>query len=563
MPLLLLLSLVLLDTRTLPSSSLMMADAFSSPLQMLATSVPSKRKRSNSHRSPLAEKADLRKSASRQRRDSQHQNKNNQNKKGSSSFPSNTNTKTSKEHPNNKQTPRSLGEAVQHAQTTQELLEVASQFWLPTDPDLPSHLRTQAVHHEKRQRWGAQLLSKLGDSCLYSPSSLLLVSWQDSRLTRGVLAAALPFEADSKRTISDQKKEARTLREALLGLHTLVSQTYECSNNEHSPNNPDLLIGIKRLLERAESLADIYDLNEALEVRWAARGIVARLGSSVAPSDPDMSILDSNDDDDDKTWYLASCFPQLESRVESLPFDVLPLGIDLSSDLDGLQSSVDNQYDMINLLQESIPFQFDTIVTRTGNSVTERRGTAWVAEEGIGALAYSGKLMPPSPVPPLVRDFMRRIETAIQAPMPKFFDCALCNYYPDADAACKWHTDPEHGKMWERLCCVVAIGSPRKFAFRPIPGHTSWNEWDGPDSNEDTNCCAAAIRLFPGDAVIMWGSCNDDFHHAVYPENEQPHTSDLQRVSLVLKRAIVRGGRRGHGLEGHGRRARRKKNMKT
>ena len=120
-------------------------------------------------------------------------------------------------------------------------------------------------------------------------------------------------------------------------------------------------------------------------------------------------------------------------------------------------------------LRDAIPFQFDTIVTRTGSSVTERRGTAWVTEQGIGALAYSGKLMPPRPIPNVVRETMRLVEQKTMNDGP-YFDCALCNHYPDGEAACKFHTDPEHGSVWERLTCVVAAGDERRFAFRPIPG---------------------------------------------------------------------------------------------
>lgn len=74
--------------------------------------------------------------------------------------------------------------------------------------------------------------------------------------------------------------------------------------------------------------------------------------------------------------------------------------------------------------------------------VRERRQTAWLAEPGIGALAYSGKLMPPSPFTPAVTS----IRDALHARTGQRFDCVLCNQYPaGGEAACKWHTDPEHG----------------------------------------------------------------------------------------------------------------------
>mmetsp|Transcript_16476 Transcript_16476/g.20092 ORF Transcript_16476/g.20092 Transcript_16476/m.20092 type:complete len:239 (+) Transcript_16476:324-1040(+) len=139
-----------------------------------------------------------------------------------------------------------------------------------------------------------------------------------------------------------------------------------------------------------------------------------------------------------------------------------------------------------------------------------------------------------------------------------YFDCALCNHYPNAESACKFHTDPEHGTVWERLTCVVAAGDPRTFAFRPIHGG-GWSDWDEVQG-VPTESEAAAIPLFPGDVVLMWGSCNDDFYHAVYadPTLEDVRTNDTHngRVSLVLKRAVDRNGIKGHGLLGEGRRAR-------
>ena len=60
---------------------------------------------------------------------------------------------------------------------------------------------------------------------------------------------------------------------------------------------------------------------------------------------------------------------------------------------------------MKTLLNE-IPFNFDTITTRMGSRVEERRGTAWVADAGVGSLAYSGKLMPPHPLPSIASKTM-------------------------------------------------------------------------------------------------------------------------------------------------------------
>ena len=85
---------------------------------------------------------------------------------------------------------------------------------------------------------------------------------------------------------------------------------------------------------------------------------------------------------------------------------------------------------VVPALRNAIPFQKDVIVTCTGSSVTERRGTAWVADTGIGALAYSGKLMTPKPIPDLVGQVMRRAQQTLELLMSdtgstSFFDRAL------------------------------------------------------------------------------------------------------------------------------------------
>ena len=47
-------------------------------------------------------------------------------------------------------------------------------------------------------------------------------------------------------------------------------------------------------------------------------------------------------------------------------------------------------------LRRAVPFEQSVLMTADGKSVKERRHTAWLADEGIGALAYSGKLMAPA-----------------------------------------------------------------------------------------------------------------------------------------------------------------------
>merc|ERR1712159_396143 len=73
----------------------------------------------------------------------------------------------------------------------------------------------------------------------------------------------------------------------------------------------------------------------------------------------------------------------------------------------------------------------------------------------------------------------------------------------------------------------------------------------------------AVVLLFPGDFVKMDHECNDVFHpvygrQAMIQGTDRNHDESRGRVSLVLKRAMDRGGgRKGHGKVGTGRRAKR------
>ncbi|KAL7531447.1 hypothetical protein ACHAXR_004053 [Thalassiosira sp. AJA248-18] len=533
---------------------------------------------------------------------------------------------------------KTMGEAIQMAQTIPDHIFIAGKFvWLPTDESLQPHLRTQLIHHEKRRRWGSQLLEGLGQAALHSWESnpkelqqnLLSLDgtegkvWTDERLVRAMMSVALPMGdgADEEAIVNRPEKEGSWIAAALKGLHVLSGciapiAPSSTSSIEEMQTWMDLHRGISILIQSADLLSKKISLKDAIEVRWAIRGLTARLQMANSNADGAMDGININGES-----TLDFTTTNLNARTSNLPFDVfhhcLPWQLN--------HSSHSNHYygyptqDLLPSLLQSIPFNFDTLTTRTGDSVIERRGTAWLAEEGIGALAYSGKLMRPAEVPCEVREIMRDMEKwcveqgqhqplsqkivgssvnnssmndsssnsfvefkwddcASTLPydelgqflqdenpnlLPTFFDCALCNHYPDGDSACKFHTDPEHGTHWHHTTAVVSCGTSRGFAFRPIPELSTWREWDDIDQNtlmkdkQQTDNTPASLQLFPGDVVFMSGACNDVFHHAVYSSPFDTVGCDSSRVSLVFKRALDRGGgKKGHGLAGEGRRSR-------
>jgi hypothetical protein len=308
-----------------------------------------------------------------------------------------------------------FGEAIASAQTIIDHLFVAEKFiWLPTDENLQPHLRTQLIHHEKRRRWGSQLLEGLGQAALTSWKNSLdfklkLLSsddpegniWTDGRLARAIMSVALPMglDNDEETAINRPEKEGVWIIAALRGLHALSGCISPRAPSYASPPQEMqtwiyLNRGISMLIQSADKLSKKYPFKDAIEVRWAIRGLVVRLelaNSILASSDPklEQSLAISND------WpVLDFTSPNLNARTSNLPFDVFShcLPWQMSPSSCGIYYGYPTQ-ELLPTLLQSIPFRFDTLKTRTGSSVIERRGTAWLAEEGIGALAYSGKLL--------------------------------------------------------------------------------------------------------------------------------------------------------------------------
>jgi hypothetical protein len=243
----------------------------------------------------------------------------------------------------------------------------------------------------------------------------------DERFGRLILAAALPhpeYDEIPSTTGRNQKIDDWML-DSLLGIHALVGRaTTYCNEMQQEDGgfSKDTLDGIQTIVDYCCHNHMYYSLERACEIFWAVKGLQARipalkLDSSLNSICPDGRV------------------PSLSDRVSALPFDIIPLGIDWSH----ITEKTSQDFICKDLIA-AIPFKKDTIVTRQGKAIVERRGTAWLAAPSIGALAYSGKLMPPRPIPPIVESVMRYVEERLN--LPTFFDCALCNHYSSIESAC-------------------------------------------------------------------------------------------------------------------------------
>ena len=82
--------------------------------------------------------------------------------------------------------------------------------------------------------------------------------------------------------------------------------------------------------------------------------------------------------------------PDLTARIAGMPRAT-------SGDL-GRRLDLDGDRELtVEALAAEVPFRAEKLVTRDGKRVDERRETCWMAEDGIGGLARSGKVMSPAP----------------------------------------------------------------------------------------------------------------------------------------------------------------------
>ncbi|KAG8463759.1 hypothetical protein KFE25_004032 [Diacronema lutheri] len=444
-----------------------------------------------------------------------------------------------------------VGAAIERAACADEVLAAAARIPAPGPPFAAAHLADD-VHQRRRQRLACNALQRLaalliGSGNAYSRSEVML----DERFSHAAQCAAAPSCARADG--ADDELDATSAREVIASLAALAALCGEdavarARAREALPTLAPLRAAALALGARAERLSPLMRIAEACSARHALRRLVGR----TAPT------------------------PRLDEAVRHLPFDIafgaiaLPAAAAAAASGGGGGETVDGHAERepaeapsallglllsgelsVDCLLREVPFAQSELLTADGRRVRERRHTAWLADNGIGALAYSGKLMPPAPMPPSVR----RVRDALHLEHGELFDCALCNLYPPGgEAACKWHTDPEHGTRWALPTSVVAVGDTRRFAFRPLrPARPRTATAHGAQAAPE-GAWTHVLPLFSGDVVHMVGACNDEYEHAVLPGEGERNAG--ARISLVFKRALVCGGRRGHGLAGEGRRAR-------
>ncbi len=310
-----------------------------------------------------------------------------------------------------------LTQNIKNAATIEELLSIY--LWMPNSPEVPSGYFSKRWQHAKRRQLGALWLTRLVElTDVYdceNKSSL----WREKAFERAVFSAGYNYADESTDPTS---KERRAIRQALVALYTLLRKnvmsdvTY--ANTFDLPSTISHAIWL--LIERAEQMAFSIPLNEAVEVRWAARGLMVTLKPYANPYFVN-----------DLQRKLSSKLPRLEKRVSALPFDILPRAVNFL------------QREPMRAVQQEILFHFDSPRTRKGSGDRKRWNAVWLARRGIDAVTDGGKLLRPHLMPTSILTIMREVELVTND--YGFYDCARCNWYSEKKTASRFHTERGHG----------------------------------------------------------------------------------------------------------------------
>ena len=503
--------------------------------------------------------------------------------------------------------PGSAAAALQDARDVESLLAAASLLVLPSEES--AHWHKQKVHRAKRRGAASRALVRLAkwlapESNL-GPHGAREACVTDARFKRLVEAAACAYTQETNEETVEETVETHDdggfdflsdaelemALDAFRALGSLAPFTDERIVHNASLIGARVAFGVESPYESVSS-SYLPPKHAASVGSWACSRLFFKSGSGSDPAADSLSLTqtekelrerivaafreasrstpfrvlpnlltnewsDFDDDDDDRNETIeANVAGGWTSAADILAnarvHPETPLTKDTKKNL--RQSSRRERLLLSDLTVKSlaaeVPFKVEQLVTRDGIRVDERRETCWMADEGIGGLAYSGKVMAPTPFTPLV-DSLRDL---VHEKTGQRFDCALLNLYPERSVACKYHKDPDLGRLWARDSVIVSVGETRRFAFReetdlPLSGRT-WK--DGKQKFKPEHW----FRVFNGDAIWMFGDCNDTWEHCVMPgEIDGIDTVDAPRASVVFKRSLAvgkGGGTRGHAVTTRG-----------
>ena len=425
-----------------------------------------------------------------------------------------------------------VGALIQDAKTVEEILRAACDSLL-LEGEETLHFHFQDVHRQKNKSASVNGLKRLAKMmCSSSGSYEKKTKTKNNERIGGIVRLIKGASLDGTKT-TNKKKRASDGIDALRATASLLVSLFDEDEDDDRDTSiiEEMRNACDELVRRVREDAEYFSDGDRIVFDWALRVIESNIASSSG-----------------ETTTTSERRGDATITVDEFPFRYVTPNI--SNVLKNIT---------VEDLRKEVPFKAEKLITRTGKRVDERRETCFVAESGIGGLAYSGKIMEPTLLNeaslPLVTTIRNAIVEALKndedyAGCDIDFDCALMNLYPDGSSACAWHTDPEMGTVWDRDSVIVSIGETRRFAFRKLAGGGDKTQNDGEEEQ-------VWVRVHHGDCILMRDDCNDNWEHCVF--GKENDSNNAARISLVFKKALSRGGGR---KKGHGTNSKEKKKAK-
>ena len=198
----------------------------------------------------------------------------------------------------------------------------------------------------------------------------------------------------------------------------------------------------------------------------------------------------------------------------NLPFCILPQCLSMY-DINHIPITVQR-------ITDQVDFRTDEIYTTiSGESVLERRLTAWQGDAHVAPFSYSGKAMKRNDWSPIVLHIRNQLYNITG----QYYDGCLLNLYHTGKSGMRYHSDPDQGTLWDNATAVVSIGASRRFVFRSISNTTSQ-----PHQPQQPH----SFVVMNSDVTYMFQDCQNLYQHAL--KNAEDYHETASRISLVFKR---------------------------
>ncbi|KAF2799366.1 DNA repair family protein [Melanomma pulvis-pyrius CBS 109.77] len=149
----------------------------------------------------------------------------------------------------------------------------------------------------------------------------------------------------------------------------------------------------------------------------------------------------------------------------------------------------------------------------------------------------------PRPLPACLHDLRRVVE----ATTGETFNFCLVNYYADGSDSIAYHSDDERFLGDNPAIASISLGARREFCFKHKPVPPSDAASPSPAAQTQTLVPSQQpkvlkLALGSGDMVLMRGSTQKNWLHAVPKRAGVANAVGQGRINITFRKALVRGG---------------------